>query len=110
VRFLIDAQLPPALARYLESAGHEAVHVADLGMERATDEEIWRPAAERGQTIVTKDEDFVALRAMRGDGPAVVWLRIGNTTREHLLRIVTAALPDIVAALEGGEVLVEVIE
>ena len=29
MRFLIDAQLPPALARLLESNGHVAEHVAD---------------------------------------------------------------------------------
>jgi predicted nuclease of predicted toxin-antitoxin system len=32
MRFLVDAQLPPALARHLVAAGHEAQHVADLGM------------------------------------------------------------------------------
>lgn len=47
---------------------------------------------------------------MRRDGPPVVWLRVGNTMRDLLLRIVSAALPDIVAALESGETLVEVIE
>lgn len=47
---------------------------------------------------------------MRRDGPPVVWLRVGNTTRDLLLRIVNAALPDIVAALESGETVVEVIE
>jgi Domain of unknown function (DUF5615) len=30
VKFLIDAQLPPALARWLQEASHEAVHVEDL--------------------------------------------------------------------------------
>lgn len=32
MRFLVDAQLPPALARWLCANGHEAVHVGDLGM------------------------------------------------------------------------------
>ncbi len=31
MRFLIDAQLPPALAR-LEAGGYEAEHVADIGL------------------------------------------------------------------------------
>ena len=29
MKFLIDAQLPPALARWLQEASHEAVHVED---------------------------------------------------------------------------------
>jgi predicted nuclease of predicted toxin-antitoxin system len=30
VRFLIDAQLPPRLATFLTTRGHEAVHVESL--------------------------------------------------------------------------------
>lgn len=35
MRFLVDAQLPPALARWIAAQGHEARHVADLGMAGA---------------------------------------------------------------------------
>jgi predicted nuclease of predicted toxin-antitoxin system len=37
MQFLIDAQLPPALARWLVGQGHTASHVLDLGLERADD-------------------------------------------------------------------------
>jgi len=30
VRFLVDAQLPPALARLIDGQGHEAEHVTDM--------------------------------------------------------------------------------
>jgi predicted nuclease of predicted toxin-antitoxin system len=50
----------------------------------------------------------LSLRALRSDGPAIVWVRLGNTTKNTLLRVMTAALPQIVAALESGEVVVEV--
>ena len=40
MKFLIDAQLPPALCRWLETRGHEAEHVFELGMGTATDAEI----------------------------------------------------------------------
>jgi len=58
LRFLVDAQLPPALARQIGSLGHEAEHVADSGRARATDTAIRAYAAETGAVIVTKDEDF----------------------------------------------------
>ncbi|WP_397220135.1 DUF5615 family PIN-like protein [Nocardioides sp. AE5] len=37
MRFLIDTQLPPALARLLVSRGHEAEHVVDIGPGEAPD-------------------------------------------------------------------------
>lgn len=42
MRFLVDAQLPPALARLLASHGHVAEHVADIGLRDADDSPIWR--------------------------------------------------------------------
>lgn len=36
-RFLIDAQLPPALARWLVAQGHAAEHVNDAGLDGADD-------------------------------------------------------------------------
>ena len=107
MRFLVDAQLPPALARWIASQGHEADHVADLGLEAASDRVIWERVAS-GTVIVTKDEDFAQRRALAPDGPQVVWLRIGNTRREPLLRWFASVFPQVLAALERGEPLVEV--
>jgi predicted nuclease of predicted toxin-antitoxin system len=78
VRFLVDAQLPPALARLLIELGHEAQHVGDLDLLRASDRDIWHRASDRDAILITKDADFVTLRAIRGSGPAIVWMRIGK--------------------------------
>ena len=40
MRFLADAQLPPELASWLITSGHEAHHVAGSGMSGARDSEI----------------------------------------------------------------------
>jgi predicted nuclease of predicted toxin-antitoxin system len=66
MRFLIDAQLPPALARWLSSAGHDAEHVADIGLAGARDGEIWTYALSAGAVIVSKDEDFLCVRSCTG--------------------------------------------
>jgi predicted nuclease of predicted toxin-antitoxin system len=84
VRFLVDAQLPPALARRLEALGHIAEHVTDLGMTSASDGAIREHATLVGAVIVTKDEDFAVRQLLMG-GPWVVWLRLGNTRRDALL-------------------------
>ena len=63
MRFLIDAQLPPRLARRLAQLGHDVTHVADLGLTSATDQQIWNAAVERAAILVTKDQDFAVARA-----------------------------------------------
>lgn len=37
MRFLIDAQLPPALARAIAAEGFDAVHVSDISMTAASE-------------------------------------------------------------------------
>ena len=59
MKFLVDAQLPPALARWIASQGHHAVHVFDLELHTADDPAVWRCAEADDSIIVTKDENFV---------------------------------------------------
>ncbi|AGA34482.1 hypothetical protein TVNIR_3506 [Thioalkalivibrio nitratireducens DSM 14787] len=60
-------------------------------------------------TIVTKDEDFAIWRITSSAGtPRVVWLRMGNTRRSELLARMEILLPRVLAALEGGETLIEI--
>jgi predicted nuclease of predicted toxin-antitoxin system len=109
MRFLIDAQLPPALARWLAAKGHEAAHVSDLGMQAASDAAIWDYALATSSVIVTKDEDFAQRKVLIGNGPLVVWIRLPNTRRRDLLAWFDAALPDILTVLARGDTFVEVI-
>jgi hypothetical protein len=64
MRFLIDAQLPPALARWLAAHGHEAEHVGDVGMQTASDTAIWDYALRENVAIITKDEDFAQRKVL----------------------------------------------
>jgi predicted nuclease of predicted toxin-antitoxin system len=108
VRFLIDAQLPPSLARALNKAGHNAKHVSATGLLEATDAEIWKYARREKRTVITKDQDFVAFRRTGKDEPAVLWLQMGNVKNAVLEQRLLLALPQAVAAIEGGERLVEI--
>lgn len=82
--------------------------MADLELAGADDRLIWLRAADTGAVIVTKDEDFALRRTLEEAGPAVVWIRLGNTRKGDLLRWLEPLLPEILAALERGETLVEV--
>lgn len=108
MRFLVDAQLPPALARLLTEHGHHAEHVADIGLRDADDSPIWRYALQHQAIIVTKDEDFPHRLRQSTHAPIIVWLRIGNTSRRALLQWFQPLIPQIVELIERGESLIEV--
>jgi predicted nuclease of predicted toxin-antitoxin system len=107
MRFLVDAQLPPALARWLAERGHTAEHVYDIGLHAAEDRVLWDYAVSTG-AVITKDEDFALRRTLVDAGPAIVWLRRGNTSRRALLAWFEPLLPTVVDLLSSGEPLVEI--
>lgn len=108
MRFIVDAQLPPALARLLTTLGHDARHVVDIGLRDAEDSSIWTWALRHDAVILTKDEDFRHRTRQSRHAPAVVWLRMGNTSRASLLRWFEVILPQILNLLQQGDRFVEV--
>jgi len=107
MRFLVDAQLPPALSRWLTSRGHESEHVSDRNLQAAADSDIWEFAQSASAVIITTDEDFARRKALKVSGPTVVWIRVRNVRRRELLMWFEAALPNIVSAITRGETLIE---
>jgi predicted nuclease of predicted toxin-antitoxin system len=108
MRFLIDAQMPPALARLLEAHGHIAEHVADIGLRHAEDSPIWAYALTQQAIIITKDEDFPQRLRQAKSSPVIVWLRIGNTSRRALLEWFEPLLPQIESLISQGDRLIEI--
>ena len=108
MRFLVDAQLPPALAQFLRESGHQAEHVLDIELMKADDKVIWDEAAKKKAVLVTKDEDF-QLRLVRDPKISVVWIRIGNCSNRVLLQKLNPLLAGIVERLQQGERLIEII-
>ena len=108
MRFLIDAQLPPALARWLRAQGHEAKAVREVGLREAADSEIWTFAEQGAWIVVTKDDDFAERVLMHSGGPQVVWLRIGHCVNRLLFDWIEPLFPSILDELAAGQPLVEV--
>jgi predicted nuclease of predicted toxin-antitoxin system len=108
VRFIVDAQLPPALARWLSAQGHESTHVFDHQLATARDAEIWDFALATQAVLISKDEDFAQRRNRSEDGPVIIWIRLGNTRSGPLIRWFERLLPDVLEAIDRGETLMEV--
>jgi predicted nuclease of predicted toxin-antitoxin system len=106
MKFFIDAQLPPALCRWFIDRGHEAVHVIDAAAPDALDVEIANLVEMGGYALVTKDEDFAALRLP--DRFALLWLRCGNISNAGLQFWLDNRWPEIERLLMEGEHFIEI--
>ena len=103
MKFLVDSQLPPALARFIsEDLGVEARHVADIGLRDAADADVWSYASENDFVLISKDDDFVSLYS-KTPSARLLWVRLGNCRREFLLTVFKKQWPRILERFDQGE-------
>ena len=103
MKFLIDAQLPARLTRFLNEAGHDALHTSELpDGNRTTDAQIAERADRDERVVVTKDHDFRDSHLLSRSPRRLLVVATGNITNAALLALFEANLDAIVGAL--GEV------
>ena len=95
MKLLLDENLSRRILPFLETDFPGSTQVALIGMERATDEEVWHYAKSNGFCIVTKDADFYDLSLVKGAPPKVVWLKSGNMTKSAVAQILLTNRPYI---------------
>lgn len=106
MRFLVDANLSPRVARASSDRGFESTHVADIGLLRASDEAIFERAAQDNSVIITADSDFAALLALgHGAKPSVVQLRhLSERSVDEHIDMLVANLPSVIDDLGRGAI------
>jgi predicted nuclease of predicted toxin-antitoxin system len=103
MKLLLDQNLSSRLSSRLMSVYPGVLHVSDLGLASASDEEVWEAACNEGCLIVTKDSDFVDLQVLRGFPPKVLWLRLGNCTTARIEEVLRGHVQDIQAFEASAE-------
>jgi predicted nuclease of predicted toxin-antitoxin system len=106
MRFLVDAQLPPALCRWLETRGHQADHVGAILHEEAADRDIVAFAETNKCIVVSKDADFAMIFPPKNY--QLVWLQCGNIDNLRLTAWLEQRWPVVATMLEGGESFLQV--
>ena len=96
MKFLVDMPVSPRIAEWLRKIGHDAVHAWEIGLERATDEEILNFAIKEKRVVITADLDYSRLIALSfAKEPGIILFRKGNYGEkelkerlEHVLEII----------------------
>src|SRR4051794_1979241 len=104
MRFLLDMNLPPAIAARLRTAGHDAIHVLDAGYGNLPDREIFERAAADHRIVVTFDLDFGEIAGATHHHPSagVVLLRLKLARQSYLWDRLGVAIAEAGSALEAG--------
>jgi predicted nuclease of predicted toxin-antitoxin system len=87
MKLLLDENLSRRLVPFLQNAYPGSSQVVLLGMESASDRDIWRTAKENDFVVVTRDADFEELSVVLGQPPKIIWLKVKNQTRAAILKI-----------------------
>ena len=89
MKLLFDENLSRRMVPLIALHYPGSSQVALLGLEQASDSEIWAYAGEHDFIIVSKDSDFVDWSALSGQPPKVILLKTGNrpwrTTAQMLI-------------------------
>lgn len=108
MKCLIGINLSPLLADALKAAGHDAVHVRDLGMQAAPDEAVLGQARTGRQILISADTDFGGLLARsKASEPSVILIRrlVGRRAAEQAA-IILANLSQVAEDLAAGAMVV----
>lgn len=103
IRLLLDQGLPRSTAAFLTDAGWDVVHVGDIGMSRASDQDILNYAQRDQRVCVTLDADFHALLALsNAKAPSVIRIRQEGLTGARLAHLLRVIWPRIDQAVRIG--------
>ena len=106
MKFLADMGISLKTVAFLRALGHEAVHLADQGLERLPDRDIVAKARQEGCILLVHDLGFGELIAASGATlPSVITFRLRNMHPDRVNGTLQPILSQHGDALERGAIL-----
>ncbi len=87
MKLLLDENLSHRIVPFLQHEFPGTSQVTLLGLESASDQDIWLRAKKDGYVVVTRDADFQELSLVWGAPPQVIRLRTPNINRTAVLKM-----------------------
>ena len=107
MQFLADMGVSQRAVDWLRSAGHDAVHLRDEGLQTLPNGEIFQKAWREQRIVLTFDLDFGEILAgSEGKIVSVVLFRLRNTRADFVIQRLSAVLADSSADLLQGAIIV----
>ena len=106
MRFLADMGISPETVNFLQTLGHESIHLVDEGLDRLPDQAIVAKARDERRILLVHDLGFGELVAASGAAlPSVITFRLRNMRPERVNKSLERLLPEHKTALERGALL-----
>ena len=104
MKLLFDQNISPKIVALVDMQFSGSKQVKHVGLENASDFEIFNFARVHEFVIITFDSDFVDLSIVKGIPPKIIWLRTGNLTTRSITNLLLQNISNIQNFLEQNEV------
>jgi len=87
VNLLFDQNISPRILKSLPKEFSNCQQVRFVGLENASDFDIFQFARQNDFAVVPFDSDFVDLNTMHGTPPKIIYLNTGNLTTKNITEL-----------------------
>jgi len=101
MKFLVDAQLPYKLVKFLKGKDIYVIHTNDLpNVDRTDDDEIREIAQRENRIVITKDSDFLDSYLVEHMPQKLLFITTGNIKNKDLITLFNQNIENILKLFE----------